>query len=128
MANPNPDTTGIEDCRANGPRTTKGLARQIRERTHDLSEQISEMIRISLDPMHKMQVTAIMWLADRAYGRVPEIAAFAELDETEARSAIKALTAPQLEALVESLLASSQAIQGATSEGKPAELLRKTSS
>lgn len=78
------------------------------------------MIRISLDQTHKMQVTAIMWLADRAYGRVPEIAAFAELDESEARTAIKALTAPQLEALVASLVASTVAIPGAANTGKAA--------
>lgn len=85
------------------PRSMKGLARQIRERTNDLHEQISEMIRISLDPTHRMQVEAIRWLAERSYGRTPEISAFASLDEAEAKSAIKALSTEELEALVSKL-------------------------
>lgn len=99
-----------------GPsKATRGLARQIRERTGDLAEQIAEMIRISLDPTHKSQVDTIKWLAERAYGRVPEISAFADLDQAEAATAIKHLTNDQLEGLLLHLRANSAADK-ATSE------------
>lgn len=106
MANKSPVTTHLvpkvsSDLEA--PKRTKGLARQIRERTEGLQEQISEMIRISLDPTHRGQIDAIKWLSERAYGRSPEIAAFAELDDSEARTAIKTLSTEQLEALASSI-------------------------
>lgn len=99
-----------------GP-SSKGLARQIRERTNNLEEQISESIRISLDRDHKHQFHAIQWLAERAYGRVPEISAFAELDQQEAVAAIQALSSAQLEALA-SVVSQARA-QGSQAAVKP---------
>lgn len=63
------------------------------------------MIRISLDRKHRLQVDAIKWLTERSFGKAPEIAAFAELDNKEAQNAIKALTTTQLEALALSAMA-----------------------
>lgn len=83
----------------------RGLARQIRERTNNLEEQISEAIRISLDSGHRHQFNAIQWLAERAFGRVPELTAFAELDQAEAHAAIQNLNATQLETLAQALTA-----------------------
>lgn len=91
-------------------RNPRGLARQIRERTSDLEEQIGVMIQISLDPLdRRAQVDAIKWLCERAYGKVPELSAFAELDNAEAKSAVKALTTVELESLVTAIRAGSQA-------------------
>jgi uncharacterized protein (DUF2342 family) len=81
------------------PRHVKGIAAQIRERTDDLREQVSEAIRISLDARHRDQFRAIVWLAERAFGRVPEISAFAELDQAEATAALQGLSTGQLESL-----------------------------
>lgn len=88
-----------------GPRRgrPKGLARYIRERTNDLSEQVNEMIRISLDQEHRGQIEAIKWLTERGFGRVPEIQAFAELDESEASAALQGLSSTELESLAKSL-------------------------
>lgn len=106
MANKSPVTTHLRPHVPNdidAPKKMKGLARNIRERTNGLEEQISEMVRISLDPTHRSQVDAIKWLTERSYGRCPEIAAFAELDQDDAKASLKALSTEQLETLASAL-------------------------
>ncbi len=85
----------------------KGLARQIREETDNLKEQIKNMIAISLGKVPRAtvrdMVEATKWLADRSNGRALETVLQGELGDEAMRNVTEELSDTDLEDLLRKL-------------------------